>query len=47
MSTKKKKQISFKHKIKRRKKRAKLIQKGLDPDRFFHGRYYVGCKEES
>jgi hypothetical protein len=47
MSIKKRKQIKFKQRVKRHKKRLKLSQKGLDPDKFYHGGYYVGCKEES
>ena len=37
--------IKGKQRIKRRKKRIKLKEKGLDPDKYFHGKCYVGHNE--
>ncbi|MFH1395251.1 MAG: hypothetical protein ABIH09_03755 [Candidatus Omnitrophota bacterium] len=34
--------IKNKHKLKRQKKRQKLIKKGLNPDDFFKGSFYIG-----
>ncbi|MGB2629928.1 MAG: hypothetical protein WBD24_05530 [Candidatus Omnitrophota bacterium] len=44
MGLKDRKKMTFKHKQERRKKRKKLIKKGLDPGEFFFGRFYVGHK---
>ncbi|MBL7073154.1 MAG: hypothetical protein ISS33_05185 [Candidatus Omnitrophica bacterium] len=45
MGLKDREQIKVKHKVKRRKKRKCLTKKGLNPDDFYHGRFYVGQKE--
>jgi len=38
-------QIKANQKTKRRKKRKVLTKKGLKPDDFYHGRFYVGQKD--
>ena len=40
------KKIKINQGIKRRKKRLKLRQKGLNPDEFYSGKFYVGHKGE-
>ncbi|MFQ5951852.1 MAG: hypothetical protein ACE5JK_00385 [Candidatus Omnitrophota bacterium] len=44
MGIKDQKKMKFKQRQKRRKKRLKLMRKGMDPDDFYFGRYYVGHK---
>jgi len=39
-------QMKIKQKVKRRKKRSKMVQKGLDPNEFYNGRTYVGIKDK-
>jgi hypothetical protein len=42
MGYKDRKQLKFKQRVKRRKKRLKLTKKGEDPDKYYHGNIYVG-----
>ena len=42
MSIKKRKQLRFKTKIKRKERRAKLKRAGKDPDKYFYSGIYVG-----
>ena len=44
MSLKHRKQLKLKQRIKRHKRRLKLKKKGLDPDKFFFGKYYIKKK---
>jgi len=45
MGLKDRAKIKVKHKVSRRKKRKSLTKKGLNPDDFYQGRFYVGQKE--
>ncbi|MEA3488840.1 MAG: hypothetical protein U9R44_00655 [Candidatus Omnitrophota bacterium] len=47
MGIKDRKKIKVKQKVKRREKRRKLLEKGLSPDDFFHGKFYVGHKGDA
>jgi hypothetical protein len=42
MSLKKRIRNRFQQKKKRRKKREKLRKKGLDPDKLYYGKFYIG-----
>jgi len=42
MATKKRFEISVKQIKKRRKNRKLLKKKGLDPDDFYYGKFYIG-----
>ncbi len=42
MSYRKRKKMEFRKKLNRRKKKLKLIKKGLDPEKFFRGGVYIG-----
>jgi hypothetical protein len=42
MGLKDRKKMALKHRVKRRKKRRKLSAKGLNPDDYYSGRFYVG-----
>ncbi len=42
MGIKKRKQIRTKQKVRRREKRRKMKQKGLNPDDFYYGKFYLG-----
>jgi len=41
MSSKHKLQIKFKQRLRRRQRRLKLLEKGLNPNDYFFGKYYV------
>ena len=47
MGLKDRKQIKVKQKVKRKKKRLKLASRGLDPDKYYHGKFFVGNKEDA
>ena len=46
MGMKERKKMKIKHRVKRRKKRLKLKEKGLDPNDFYFGGFYIGRKDE-
>jgi len=46
MGIKDRKKMKIKHRNKRRKKRNKLKEKGLDPSDFYFGGFYIGHKED-
>jgi hypothetical protein len=46
MGMKERKKMQIKHGVKRRKKRLKLLKKGLDPNEFYSGKFYIGNKSE-
>lgn len=45
MGLKDRKKVKVKQKVKRHKKRLKMLAKGLDPNEFYFGQYYIGRKE--
>ncbi|MFC1594228.1 hypothetical protein ACFL38_02760 [Candidatus Omnitrophota bacterium] len=47
MSYRKRKQMKFKQKIKRRLRRIKLIGQGKNLDDFFSGKYFIAQKKAS
>ncbi|MCM8780422.1 MAG: hypothetical protein NC908_00645 [Candidatus Omnitrophica bacterium] len=47
MSSKKKLQIKFRQRLRRRQRKQKLLEKGLDPKDYFYGKYYVGGRLET
>jgi len=44
MSSKKKLEIKLRQKLKRRRRRLKLLEKGIDPKDYFCGRYFIKDK---
>ncbi|MCK9615640.1 MAG: hypothetical protein M0R48_09060 [Candidatus Omnitrophica bacterium] len=46
MSSKKQLQIKFRQKLKRRRRRLKLLEKGIDPKDYFCGRYFIKDKSK-
>jgi hypothetical protein len=42
MGLRKRKKIKFRQRLKRIKKRRKLLERGLNPNDFYIGKYYVG-----
>ncbi len=42
MGIKKRRQIGAKQRVSRSKKRRKMRQKGLNPDDFYYGKFYLG-----
>ncbi|MCM8796527.1 MAG: hypothetical protein NC923_01395 [Candidatus Omnitrophica bacterium] len=42
MSSKKRLKIKFRQRLKRRRRRINLLEKGLDPKEYFYGKYYIG-----
>lgn len=45
MGLKDRKKMEISHRLKRKKKRDKLRKKGLDPDKFYYGAFFIGLKE--
>ncbi len=42
MSIKERRQIRSRQKVKRKAKRRKMRRKGLNPDDFYYGKFYLG-----
>gem|GEM_PF-2767861 len=47
MSVKNKLRIKFRQRLKRRRRRIKLLEKGIDPKGYFFGKYYIGKKQNA
>jgi len=47
MSVKHKIQIKLRQKLRRRQRKARLLEKGLNPNDFFYGKYYLSPKSFS